>query len=488
MTTARSSACPEVTQLTAPRPPETLDALAGRRRGAAPRGSQRMAALCERLGDPQRGLDTIHVVGTDGKTSITRTIVALLVALGHRVGDTTSPHLEHVNERIRIDGEPIDDAAGEWAARRVAAALRVLDTELEHPVTFFEAVTGAAFDVFRRHAVEVAVVEAGIGGTGDATSVVEANTTVVTPIGLDHAELGADLAAVTREKAGVVATGGVLVSSSQPHPVTTVLRQIAEVRGARLVHAGDDFGVFTRRQLPEGQMVGLRGLDGSRVRGWLGLHGAHQAANAAVALAAVQAHLGTTDLDPARLRAGLAAVRSPGRVEIVRRIGKPMLLLDGAHDGMAARTLAGCVSELAGNRPVMVIIGVGGGRDATEIAAPLRDVAHRFVATEASSPGASPATAVGASLTGAGLAVHVVPHPAMALADVDDQLGGDGCVVVTGSLHLVGEVRAHIAAAARAATTVDAAGGRAVTVAPAGGPAPAVASDAGTGTTVSLAS
>lgn len=421
-----------------------LDALVHRRRGSAPRGTHRMAALCSALDDPQLEVPAIRIVGTDGKTSIARITTSLLRELGVRCGETTSPHLEQVAERIRLDGVPVDErrVAGRWDD--LAAGMVAAEQTTGEAVTFFEAITALALRLFADDRLEVGVVEAGIGGLGDASSVVPGRLVVLGPVGLDHPELGATLAEVAAEKAGIIEPGGVLLAAPQPPEVTAVLDRLTADRGATLLRAGRDFGVATRTAERGGQHVDLRGLGGSGVRGFLPLHGRHQAANAAVALAAVQAHLGTTDLDPVRLRAGLATVHVPGRVELVTRRGRSDIVLDGAHEPRAVRALVDCLTGSVRPGPMTLVFGISGGRAPEPLLEVLGPLAAAVVATAASSPGAMPAQEVQRRLGGCGILAAAAADPGAAMALAASLTPADGTIVVTGSLHLVGEVRGQV--------------------------------------------
>ncbi len=423
-----------------------LAALTARRRGASPRGTRRMRVLCTEVGSPQLVVPAVHVVGTNGKTSVARIVTSLLVALGVRGGETTSPHLQDVRERIRIGGSPIDPDALDAACAPLQRALTAVDEQVGEPATFFEAVTATALRAFADAGVDVAVIEAGIGGAGDATAVVQGRVTVVTPIGLDHPELGRTLPEVAFEKASVVEPGGILVTAAQDPAAAHVVARVAAGRGATLLRAGHDFGVLTRRPSPAGQLVGLRGLDGRAIRLTLPLRGAHQAANAAVALASVQALLGTSDLDPTRLRHGFASVQVPGRVEMVRRDGAADVVLDGAHDVPAMRALVAALGEGGSNRRVVVVVGVGGRRDPRPLIDTLRELTDSFVVTAAvSSPEAVPAHELVASVRAHGAEAIVARDPAAAMDEATRRAAAEDLIVVTGSLHLVGDVRSVLA-------------------------------------------
>lgn len=426
-----------------------LAALGARRRAAAPRGDDRARALCEALDSPHLAVPAIHVAGTDGKTSVVRIVAALLAALGVRAGDTTSPHLQDVRERIRVAGRPLADARLTAACAPLPAALTEAERRVGEPPTFFDAVTAVALWALADAAVEVAVVEAGIGGAGDATNVVQGRVAVLTPIGLDHPELGTSHAEVAAEKAGIIQPGGVVVVGAQVPAAATAIARAAGARGATLPQAGRDFGVRARRATADGQVVDLCGLRGSRLRAWLPLLGAHQAANAATALAAVQAFLATTRLPVHRLRRGFAAARVPGRVELVRRPGTATVVLDGAHDPLAVRALLATLRELAHPGPRVVVLGVSGGRDPVALAAPLRELGALVVTTAASAPGATPAERLARRLWCGGVAALPVPGPGRAVEEATRLAGARGLVVVTGSLHLVGEARTALGRARR---------------------------------------
>jgi dihydrofolate synthase / folylpolyglutamate synthase len=421
--TARSWGCPDVDAgdhptgdpVTDPTPHPTpgpvadpdlgsFEALAVRRRGAAPRGIARIAALCDELGRPQDALDTIHVVGTDGKTSVTRMVSSVLTAHGIRTGDATSPHLTRIAERIRVDGAELDDATLALLAKHVGHAIERVEPGLDHPVGFFEAVTAGALRAFVDAGVAVAVVEAGIGGRGDATAILDARTCVLTPVGLDHPQLGSTRREVTHEKAGVVRRGGTLVVAPQAPDVRDAVREVARARDARLLVAGDAFGVVGRRRVDRGQVVTLRGLDGRDVEVLLRMHGAHQAANASVALAAVQAHLGVDAVDPAAVVRGLERVSVPGRGEVVVT-AHGQVLLDGAHDDVAACALRATLDEGRCAGRVAVVIGTSAGRNPVALARRFAGEDVAFVATSAAGVRDTSAQQVASSLREAGLSV-----------------------------------------------------------------------------------
>ncbi|HJQ04807.1 MAG TPA: Mur ligase family protein, partial [Nocardioides sp.] len=253
----------------------------------------RIQAFTELLGDPQRSFRSIHLTGTNGKTSTSRMIDGLLRALDLRTGRFTSPHVEKMSERISVDGEPIDDERFVEAFNEIAPYTHLVDEQEAHPLSFFEAIVGMAYAAFADAPVDVAVVEVGMGGSWDATNVIDADVAVITPIAMDHADyLGGTIEAIAREKSGIIKEGATAVVAQQtPEAMAVIATRAAEV-GAKVVREGVDFGVVSRTPAVGGQLITLQGLRGRYDDLFLPLYGAHQAQNAAVALAAVESFVG----------------------------------------------------------------------------------------------------------------------------------------------------------------------------------------------------
>jgi len=417
---------------------------------------QRISALVDLLGSPQRAYPSVHVTGTNGKTSTARMVDALLRAFGVRVGRYTSPHLDSVTERIAVDGEPVSAETFAAAYDDVAPFADLLDAraaaEGGDPVTYFELTTAMAFAAFADTPVDVAVVEVGLGGRWDATNVVHAPVVAVGPVALDHTDLlGATVAEIAAEKAGVVHPGATVVTAVQPPEVAEVLlRRVAEV-DASVAREGLEFGVVDRRVAVGGQVLTLQGLGGVYGGLYLPLHGAHQAQNAALALAAVEAFLGGGEdrqIDPEAVREGFASVTSPGRLERVR--SSPAILLDAAHNpaGMAA-TARAVADEFAFSR-LVAVLAVLADKDVRGMVEALEPVADAVVVTANSSPRALPVddlAAVAVDVLGPDR-VDVSPRlddaleAAVAIAEEDEgsPLGGQG-VLVTGSVVTVADAR-----------------------------------------------
>ncbi|MGH3508301.1 MAG: bifunctional folylpolyglutamate synthase/dihydrofolate synthase, partial [Nocardioidaceae bacterium] len=308
----------------------------------------RIAALCDLLGEPQRAFPVVHLTGTNGKTSTARMIDTLLRGLGLRTGRFTSPHVESMAERISIDGEQLSEERFVEVYREVLPYADIVDRSGGHPLSFFEIITGMAFAAFADAPVDAAVIEVGMGGSWDATNVADGSVAVLTPIAVDHSRyLGEAPEVIAREKAGIIKAGAFAVIGQQQVDVAEVLLERAVEVGATVAREGLEFGVTERQPAIDGQMVTIQGLGATYPDIFLPLHGAHQAHNAACALAAVEAFAGGKGLDGGldveTVREALAQVTSPGRLEIVRR--SPTVVLDAAHNPHGAEAAAAAVQE-----------------------------------------------------------------------------------------------------------------------------------------------
>ncbi|MBM0125057.1 bifunctional tetrahydrofolate synthase/dihydrofolate synthase [Pimelobacter simplex] len=410
----------------------------------------RIRAFTELLGDPQHAYRSIHLTGTNGKTSTSRMIDALLRALDLRTGRFTSPHVEKMSERISVDGEPLDDEAFVRAYNDVAPYLPLVDAAEAHPVSFFEAVVGMAYAAFADAPVDVAVVEVGMGGSWDATNVIDADVAVVMPIAVDHANyLGGTAVAIAREKAGIIKAGSVAVLAQQSTDVAAVLLERAAEVGATVAREGLEFGVVSRAPAVGGQVVTFQGLRGRYDDVFLSLYGAHQAQNAAAALAAVEAFVGGDEpLGDDIVRGAFGEITSPGRLEIVRR--SPTVLLDAAHNPHGAEATAAALEDSFQFDPLVGVIGVMGDKDAEGLLAAFEPHLAHVVVTQNSTDRALPADelAVVAREVFGEDRVTVVPlladaidaAAALAEAEGSDALSS-GAVLVTGSVVTVGEAR-----------------------------------------------
>ncbi|RZU52546.1 dihydrofolate synthase/folylpolyglutamate synthase [Krasilnikovia cinnamomea] len=413
---------------------------------------QKIRDLMDVLGSPQRAYPAIHLTGTNGKTSTARMIDALLRAHGLHTGRYTSPHLETVRERISLDGEPISEDRLVATYEEVAPLAALVDARVAEPLTYFDMTTAMAYAAFADAPVDIAVVEVGLGGAEDATNVIEAGVCVITPIGLDHTEwLGDTIEDIAWAKAGIIHAGATVVSAAQTEEAMRPLLEHCAQVGATIAREGSEFGVMRRSIAVGGQVLSLQGLGGVYEDVFLPLHGAHQAQNAAVALAAVEAFLGAgahKQLDPDLVREGFAGVDSPGRLERVR--SAPAILLDGAHNphGMAA-TVSALEEEFAFRR-LVAVVAVLADKDVSGLLDLLEPVADRIVVTRNSSARAMPVEELAQQATTVFGEERVTVAQTMpdaieeavvlAEADLDGELSGVG-VLITGSIVTVADAR-----------------------------------------------
>lgn len=412
----------------------------------------RIAALMDILGEPQRTYPSIHITGTNGKTSTARMAEGLLTAFDLRVGRYTSPHVQSVTERISIDGTPVDAETFIGTYRDIAPYVEMVDGMQEHRLSFFEVLTGMAYAAFADAPVDVAVVEVGMGGSWDATNVIDADVAVVTPIDLDHTDrLGSTAGEIAGEKSGIVKQDATVVMAQQPVDAAQVLLKKAVEVDATVAREGMEFGVVHREVAVGGQLLTLRGLGGEYPEVFLPLHGAYQAHNAAVALAAVEAFFGIGSqqagtLDAEVVRTAFASVSCPGRMEVVRR--SPTVVLDAAHNPAGARVTADAVTEAFGFSRLVGVVGMSAGKDTRGLLEAFEPIFAEIVVTRNSSHRAMDVdelAAVAVEVFGQDR-VQVEPalddalEAAITLAEENAEYAGAG-VLVTGSVITVGEAR-----------------------------------------------
>jgi dihydrofolate synthase/folylpolyglutamate synthase len=386
-------------------------------------GLDRMRRLMTTLDHPERRFESIHVVGTNGKSSTTRMIAEILAHHGLRTGVYLSPHLQSFAERIRVDGEDITEAqfgAAVGRARR-AAALVDRNAASDDEVTQFEALTAAAYAELARQEVQVAVIEAGLGGRYDATNVIPSSVTVLTSVGLEHTRwLGPTVTDIATEKVDVLQPGSTLVLGSGLHPdAVVVAERVAAERGATIVRAGAEPGVP------------------------VGAAGAYQRRNFALARAAAEAYLG--ELDDEAVRAAAAIVRVPGRLQQID--DKPLTLVDGAHNPDGTRALAESLPELVtGDHRVVAVVSILNDKDAAGMLAGLFGgsvTIDALVLTSSQNPRALPPGTL-QSLTRQlhGPPAEIVSDPNRAVTRARELAGPDGVVIVTGSIYLIADMLA----------------------------------------------
>ncbi|WP_460458371.1 bifunctional folylpolyglutamate synthase/dihydrofolate synthase [Angustibacter peucedani] len=410
-------------------------------------------ALTDLMGEPQRAYPVVHITGTNGKTSTSRMVERLLRELGLRTGRFTSPHLTDVRERIALDGEPISAEKFVAAWDDVAPYLEIVDQRSrdagEPVINYFQVLTAMAFSAFADAPVDVAVVEVGLGGTWDSTNVADGQVAVITPIAIDHERLlGSTVEAIAGEKAGIIKAGAVAVLGQQPRGAAEVLLQRAGEVGADVVLEGQQVGLLSREVAVGGQLVSLRGIGGDYEDLFLPLHGEHQAHNLVTAIAAVEAFVGggTDRLDVDVVRAAVADMDSPGRLEIVR--SSPTVLVDAAHNPAGAQVVAASIAESFGFTRLVGVVAVLADKDAVGILAALEPVLDEVVLTRTTSARATDPE----SLREVALdvfdedRVHVARSLPEALALAVDlaEREGDGMgagVLATGSVTMAADVR-----------------------------------------------
>lgn len=350
---------------------------------------QRIAALVDVLGSPHLTYPTIHIGGTNGKTTTSRMIDSLLFEMGLRTGRFTSPHLESYLERISINGQSIDPKSFIFTYNDIAAYLDLMDSKFEHPISFFEAMTALAFAAFAEHPIDVGVIEVGMGGEWDATNVVDADVSVIMPINLDHTEyLGETLTEIAQTKAGIIKQSGfVVLAQQEPEAAKELLKRAAEM-GADVAREGVEYSVLSRSLAVGGQLLTIQGASDTYEDIFLPLHGKHQASNAAAALVAVEAFFGDQELDIEAVRAGFANVTSPGRCEVVHR--EPTIILDAAHNPHGAAAIAETVQSEFTFDEVIGVVAPMGDKDIHGILLELEQVMDSVIVTANSSARSTP--------------------------------------------------------------------------------------------------
>lgn len=404
---------------------------------------ERMRRLLALLGDPQVGLPVLHIGGTSGKGSTATIAAALLTAAGYRTGLHTKPHLRRVNERIVVNGAPISDADLLALIEEAAPAAETVQP------TWYEFTVALAFLHFRRIAVEIAVIEVGLGGTFDGTNVVQPLVAVLTNVGLDHTEiLGNTVEEIARDKVAIIKPGCIAITGVTQRSVREIVQERAVAVGVPLWRLGDDIQPEVVATDRSGSDFTLRVRERHYCQGHLGLIGAHQVTNAALAIAATQAlelH-GFTVSDTAR-RDALASVRIPGRLEVVAE--SPTVVLDGAHNPDKLDALLAALPKYFHYQRLVVVAAFTRRHDVTAMLTRLAAVVDHIVLTSFEMHGDfGPGQAIPPEELAALLATlhpcgtaEVVPDPVAALAAVRAWAHPDDCICVTGSLYLIGAVR-----------------------------------------------
>jgi dihydrofolate synthase/folylpolyglutamate synthase len=408
----------------------------------------RIKVLLDYLGNPQDTFRSIHIAGTNGKTSTSRMIDSLLQSFGIRTGRYTSPHLEDIRERITLNGEPISEEFFRYTYEDIKPYIDLVDEKSEHPLSFFEVLTAMAYAAFADAPVDVGVIECGMGGEWDATNVIDSDVTVMTPIALDHQEyLGDSIAEIAKTKAGIFRNGKPSILGHQTREAAEVLiRQSASCESIPL-REGLDFELLRRDVAVGGQLLTIQGLGGRYEDIFLPLYGRHQGSNATMALVAVEAFLGggAQQLDINSVRDGFAQVTSPGRLEVMRR--NPTIIIDAAHNHHGAVALREALSEEFAFDRVIAIVAILGDKDVISFLTELSNIAYEIIVTENNSPRAlateklfkvaseifddGRVTSAGSIARAIELAFDKASHPTQSVG-----------ILITGSVITVGQARA----------------------------------------------
>lgn len=403
-------------------------------------GLDRIEGLLGFMGEPQTGYPSIHIAGTNGKTTVSRMVQQILGVHGLATGGFTSPHLDTVEERYWIHGRRLTPEEFTQAVADMAWFVVGYEAEANTPVTYFEVTAALAFSVFAEQTVDVAVVEVGLGGRLDATNVLNGEVSVITGIDYDHMEfLGDTLTEIAGEKAAIVKENGTLVTGPLPEEAQRAIAKRVEDVRARWIRRGRDYNVSDAVIGVGGWQCAVQGVFGEYPDLFLPVHGRHQVDNLATAIAAAEMFL-ERELDHDLLTVAVASMSAPGRLEVVAR--RPLVLLDGAHNRQG---IAGLAATLDHEFPPMewqLVFALRGERNVAELVSSLKGRLAGIHTTAVADPASQQADALASQLaTVFGVAVTPHPSPEAALQAAKDAAGPDGGVAVAGSLYLVGELR-----------------------------------------------
>ena len=420
---------------------DAIDDLEGRQPERMVPDLSRITALAELLDHPELTYPSIHVTGTNGKSTTTRLIGALACAHGLAAGIYTSPHLHEVTERLALCEDPISEEEFGEEYERLLPYLQEVDGRSDQRVTYFETLTALAYVWFADKPVNVGVFEVGMGGVWDATNLVSGDVAVITPISLDHPELGPTVRDIAAEKAGIIKAGRTVVVREQPAEALTVIEARAREMEAQVLLEGRDWELSGRIQGVGAQAITVRGLFDTYEGLRLPLFGDHVAHNAAAALVAFEAFVDRRLADEA-VEETLGTFTAPGRLEVLAR--HPLIVVDGAHNPAGAEALARAVREAFAPERVHLVMAVSANKDLEGIVAQLAPLADAGYATENASARTAPADAVAAALAAAGVPTTSFDsvHEALAAAQIQAQEGD--LILVTGSLYTVADARSAI--------------------------------------------
>ena len=411
---------------------DVLEKLYSRRRFGILPGVARVGKLLERLGHPEKQFRTIHVVGTNGKGSTSAFLSAILCCPGQRVAQFSSPHLIRFTERFRINGK-------EYAAEKLADKLKIVLEAAPEEATFFEITTALAAFIFSEERIELAVMEAGMGGRSDATAAFHGEMTVLTPISFDHTEyLGATLAEIAREKAGIIKPGAVVVSAEQPDAVRVVTEEQCRTTGCILKTLGKDFSSSWN---PD-STLDYHGMNRTLKQITPGISGHYQSLNAAVALAAAESlETGGMAIAPSAFKEGISKAYWPGRMELIP--GRPRLLLDGAHNPAGALALAEALQEYSYSK-LLLVTGVCNDKDIDHIYAPLMPLVDSVYTVTPAVERALTDEDLALFFHNNGIAAQSCGSVVAGVCKARNEASAGDLILICGSLFVVGEVKAWL--------------------------------------------
>lgn len=403
-------------------------------------GLERIGGLLEYMGNPQDSVRSIHIAGTNGKTTTARMVQQILGSLGLSTGGFTSPHLHTVEERFSLAGRVIDGDTFASTVQDMSWFVVAYEQEHDTTITYFELTAALAFSLFANQVVDVGVTEVGLGGRLDATNVLNAEVSVITGIDIDHVEfLGTTITAIAGEKAAILKQGGTLVTGPLPDEATEVVaRRVAETE-ANWIVAGSDFEITAADVAVGGWQCSISGVFAEYEEIYLPIHGRHQVDNLATAIATCEMFLGRA-LDESSLPLAVGSITAPGRLEVVRR--HPLVIIDGAHNAQGFAGLAATLDEEFPALPWRLVLGLRGERSALALLPPLAGAVAQVYTAAAGDPAAvDPLIVAHDAAAVLDVPAHAFDSPESALAEAIADAGPEGGVVVAGSLYLAGDLR-----------------------------------------------
>jgi len=409
-------------------------------------GLERMTAALDVMTDPQDSYPTIHVAGTNGKTTTVRLIDAILSSGGTRTGTFVSPHLHAIERRYTIGREPFDQERFITAVADVAPFIEHYESAAATSLTYFEATAAIAYQAFAAAGVDVAVVEVGLGGRWDATNVIDAVVSVITGIAMDHMEyLGDSISAIAAEKAAILKEDGMLITGPLPAAAEGAITAQVAGTGSKWLRSGADFTVSDVNRAVGGWHCTVEGLFATYEELYLPLHGRHQVDHLGIAIVAAESFLDQS-LDGETLAAALSSVTSPGRLEVVGR--HPLVLVDGAHNAQGLEGLGEALTTEFPDTNRILVVGFRGQREVAELLEPLAGMFSHVIVTEADDAQAIPADSLAESVAaalGPEVTIERSTPVAQAVTDALHSAGEDDMIVVTGSLYVVSDARERLA-------------------------------------------